>query len=263
MKGMHGLLEKMLARNKIQLAARKKEFPLHGLIKALKKKEVLNRDFGKAIRQQGRLALIAEIKRASPSLGCLRKNFEHIGIAKEFELGGADALSVVTESAFFRGELSFLDGVRKVTKSPLMRKDFIFEPYQLYESKLHGADAVLLIAGMLRKKRLIELMGLAKALELDCMVETRSREEIKAALDCGAEIIGINNRNLRTFEVDLDNFCRLSEFVPKNKTLVCESGINTKKDVLKVKNAGADAVLIGTSLMRSDNIQKKIRELLG
>jgi indole-3-glycerol phosphate synthase len=209
--------------------------------------------------------LIAEVKKASPSRGLLRAEFDPLALARSYAEGGAVAVSVLTEEKYFRGSLDHLSSIRAALPDgpPLLRKDFLFDPYQLYEARVHGADAVLLIAAILDSALLAELIGLAGALEMDALVEVHDEAELGRALIAGASLIGINNRDLRTFEVDLAITERLRPLVPPEVTVVAESGISTRADVQRLESLGVDAVLIGEALVTAPDPAAKIRELMG
>lgn len=244
-----------------EVSIKKHNYPLKKIKEKLKAVSFGKRDFAKAIKKN-RISLIAEIKKASPSRGIIKKYFDHQKIAALYEEGGADALSMLTDEHFFMGDLKFIKDVKKVAKLPVLRKDFIFDEYQLYESRLYEADAVLLIARILDEKRLKEFIEISKSLGMQCLIESNSYQDIEKAVDAGAEIIGINNRNLESFNVDMSNFQNLSRHIPKDIVIVCESGILSRMDVEKARLAGADAILVGTALMQSGNIKEKISELI-
>jgi indole-3-glycerol phosphate synthase len=208
------------------------------------------------------LAVIAEIKKASPSKGVIRKSFEHKQIARQYAEGGARALSVLTDDRFFQGKLSYLEEVRELLTVPLLRKDFIIDSYQLYESKAYGADAVLLIAAALDPKHLSELLSEATELGLECLVEVHSEKEISSLSGINIPIIGVNNRNLSTFETDLATSVRLKSLLPKDAITVSESGINSAADLKLLASHGYDAVLIGEMLMKSDDPGSTLRRLI-
>jgi indole-3-glycerol phosphate synthase len=211
------------------------------------------RDFRSALQQSdGSLAVIAEIKKASPSAGIIATSFNPVEIAKDYERSGANAISVLTDAQFFQGKLQDLADVRRAVSVPLLRKDFILDGIQIAEAAVNGADAILLIVAALEQKQLIELLHAAATYRLDALVEVHTREELKRALDAGAKIIGINNRNLATFDVDLAATEELCREVPDEIVLVSESGIKTPQDVARVKACGVDAVLVGEALMRGD-----------
>jgi indole-3-glycerol phosphate synthase len=212
---------------------------------------------------ESRTAIIAEVKKGSPSKGVIRADFDPLKIAATYAENGAACLSVLTESRFFLGELSYIPSIRRIVNIPLLRKDFIFDPYQIFEARVAGADAVLLIAAMLDISPMRDLLSQAGELGLDVLLEVHDEREMETALltDCG--LIGINNRNLRTFETSLSTTERLAKLVPKDRLIVAESGINTREDVMRLSRAGARAFLIGESLMREPDIGAKLRELLG
>ncbi len=209
------------------------------------------RDFrGPLQRGDGKLAVIAEVKKASPSAGVIAEKFNPIGIAEDYELNGANAISVLTDRKFFCGDLEDLTGVRSAVSLPLLRKDFILDEIQIVESVANGADAILLIVAALDQSQLVDLLKVATARKVDALVEVHVAEELNRALDAGAKIIGINNRNLATFEVDLGVTEQLCREVPDKIVLVSESGIKSPRDVARVKACGVDAILVGEALMR-------------
>ncbi len=211
------------------------------------------RDFRAALQQSDdKLGVIAEVKKASPSAGVIAESFDPIEIAKDYERGGANAISVLTDTKFFQGKLQDLADVRRAVSVPLLRKDFILDEIQIAESAANGADAILLIVAALDQKELLDLLDAAATYRLDALVEVHTREELNRALGAGAKIIGINNRNLATFNVDLAVTEELCREVPDEIVLVCESGIKTLQDVARVKACGADAILVGEALMRRE-----------
>jgi indole-3-glycerol phosphate synthase len=211
----------------------------------------------------GATAIIAEVKKGSPSKGVIRADFDPLAIAATYAENGAACLSVLTDGHFFLGKLAYLPEIREVVDIPLLRKDFIFDPYQLYEARVAGADAVLLIAAMLDLARLREFAALARELTLDVLLEVHDEVELETALatDCG--VIGINNRSLHTFVTSLSTTERLAPLVPADRLIVAESAINTRADIVRLQQAGAKAFLIGEALMREPDIGAKLRELLG
>lgn len=226
------------------------------------------RDFGTALRRPGELhpgraGVIAEVKRASPSRGLLRADLDPAVTARIYEEAGACAISVLTERRYFLGEPAYLATVRRATDLPLLRKDFVLEMEQVYESLVLGADAVLLIVAILDDRLLAGLLAEAGRLGLQCLVEVHDEEELRRALRVGARIIGINNRDLRTFRTDLGVTERLAPLVPRDCTLVAESGILTGDDVARVTRCGAHAVLVGEALVREADMGAKLRELAG
>jgi indole-3-glycerol phosphate synthase len=206
--------------------------------------------FEAALKKAG-LSFICEVKKASPSKGVIAEEFPYAEIAKSYETAGADAVSVLTEPEFFLGSDDYLTDIRARIKLPLLRKDFIVDAYQLYESRLLGADAALLICALLDEQTLRRYLGVCGELGLSALVEAHDEAEVKAAAAAGARIVGVNNRDLKTFDVDLENCVRLRPYVPENILFVAESGIKTPDDVARLHAAGVDAVLIGETLMRS------------
>ena len=211
----------------------------------------------------GRTAIIAEVKKGSPSKGVIRADFDHLAIASVYAENGASCISVLTDAHFFLGNLAFLSEIRKVVEIPLLRKDFIFDPYQVYEARTAGADAILLIAAMLDLPRLKDLASLARELGLDVLLEIHDQEELETALATDCRLIGINNRSLRTFVTDLAITEQLAPFVPADRLIVAESGINTREEIIRLRSAGAKAFLIGESFMREPDIGAKLRQLVG
>ena len=206
--------------------------------------------------------IIAEIKKASPSKGMIRENFDPVEIAKDYVIHGASALSVLTEERFFQGSLSYLDAIRHTVPVPLLRKDFMLDPYQLIEAKSYGADAVLFIAALLDPSLLRELREQATELCLDALVEVHTEGELESAVNARAQLIGINNRDLRTFEVNLVTTERLAPLIPPGITPVCESGIENLEQIQRVEKLGVHVFLIGESLMRAAEPGRKLSELL-
>lgn len=222
-----------------------------------------HRDFKASISRKGRINLIGEIKFASPSEGIIRKNMDPSRIGRIYEEAGVSAISFLTERRFFKGDIHRLPALKRALSVPILRKDFIFDEIQLRESVLFGADAVLLIAGVLSEERLRKLLFYSQELGLDSMVEVHDLPDLEKALRCGAEIIGINNRNLKTLEVNLKTTLDLAPLIPEDRILVSESGISRKEEIRLLEGVGVKAFLVGTSIMRSDDMRKKIKELLG
>ncbi|MBI2556701.1 MAG: indole-3-glycerol phosphate synthase TrpC, partial [Planctomycetes bacterium] len=219
--------------------------------------------FGAALKSGTNIRIIAEIKKASPSLGIIREDFNPVEIARIYETNGAAAISVLTDEKFFQGSLSYLTGVKKSVNLPVLRKDFIVDPYQIYEARSAGADAILLIAALLSWEEMQRYLDLASELGMECLVEVHSETELKMVLKTNARIIGINNRDLATFKTDLETTLRLKPMIPAEKIVVSESGIKSRVDVEKLMEEGVDAILVGETLMKSDDISAKLRELLG
>jgi indole-3-glycerol phosphate synthase len=257
------VLEDIVRKKKERLSAAKYRTPLAEL-KPLIRDIDRPRDFRGAItRKDGSLKIIAEIKKASPSKGLIRADFDHKKIASVYENKSVDALSVITEEDFFQGRLTFLSEVKKIVSKPLLRKDFIIDDYQLYEARAHGADAVLLIAAILEMSQAEEYLHLSRELGLSVLFEVHDFKELQAALKANAPIIGINNRNLKTMEIDLNTSLALKKEIPPDRIVVSESGIRTRDDVLRVESAGIDAILVGTCLMEAADIGGKIDQLRG
>ena len=226
--------------------------------RALKRNEF--RSFRAALeRHDGRLRIIAEVKKASPSAGTIVEAFDPIEIARNYEGAGVSAISVLTDEKFFQGKLDYLAGIREAVSLPLLRKDFILDELQIAESTANGADAILLIVAALEQQQLVNLAKAAAKYQLDALIEVHTSTEMERAIDAGAEIIGINNRDLATFTVDLGVTEKLSEEVQDDVVLVSESGIKTTSDVARVKACGVDAILIGEALMRGQLSIEAIR----
>lgn len=223
------------------------------------------RDFLAALKKPrcGDIALIAEVKKASPSAGIICKDFDPVKIAIEYEKSGASCLSVLTDENFFQGSLDYLRQIRQVVKLPLLRKDFIIDERQILEAIEWGADAILLIVAILADEQLKKFHSLAVEAGLAVLVEVHDESEMERALKINAQLIGVNNRDLKTFKVDLATTERLATRVTRSHLLVTESGIHTSDDVTRLRKCGAGAILVGESLLRDGNIQSKIRELIG
>ena len=258
-----GILDEIVSKKKERLGIAKSGVPLKG-IKSRIADAGNPRDFRSAIKRNPdeRIKLIAEIKKASPSKGVIRENFDPVEIATVYEKK-ADAISVLTEEDYFQGRLEFISAVKTITTIPLLRKDFIFDEYQIYESRANEADAILLIAAILSKNQAEEYLHLAKELGLSVLFEVHDLKELEMALFIDADIIGINNRDLKTLKIDLNNTFKIKKEIPSDKIVVSESGIKTRDDILRLESAGIDAVLIGTSFMEAKDIGKKIEELFG
>src|SRR5688572_3316065 len=269
---MATILDEIIQTKRHEVAERKARMPVESL------KETIGtlgrpRNFFRAIthkdpKSRRRLNLIAEVKKASPSAGVIRADFDPVRIAQTYAEAGASALSVLTDEKYFQGHLDYLHAIRDVVKLPVLRKDFIIDPYQVYESRAAGADAVLLIAECLETSQLIDLQILATELHLTTLIEVHDMENLIRVRDRvigfphkSYSLLGINNRDLRTFKTDLGTTLRLAELVEDRRVLVSESGIHTRADIDKLAEAGIRAVLIGESLMRSDDIGAKVREL--
>lgn len=258
------ILNDILVHKRKDLEELKSRFPLHRLKDATEHKERHDiRSFKKAVSKPNRLNIICELKKASPSEGILREDFQPLRIAGIYEYGGAAAISVLTESHYFKGRPSYLKTVRQVTTIPILRKDFIFESYQIYESALLEADAFLLIASILTDNELRDLINLGRQLKMDPLVEVHTEEDLKKALGAGADIIGINNRDLKTLTVDPNRSKKLLPHVPKGIVTIVESGFTKHDELLEYKSIGINAFLIGSALMKADDITTKLSELMG
>jgi len=218
-------------------------------------------------RPRGLVNVIAEVKKASPSAGVIREDFDPAGIARQYEAAGAAAISVLTDEQYFQGSLDYLSQVRQAVSLPVLRKDFIIDPYQVYEARAAGADAILLIAECVRPGELMDLMILAAGMKLTCLVEVHGMDSLMRVRSLigfphtSYSLLGINNRNLATFEVDVANTIRLADMVEDRRTLVSESGIQTRDHVRRLRAAGVNTVLIGETLMRAGDISAKFKEL--
>ena len=257
------ILARIVKDNLKDLDARKRRRPL-GELQALVLELPPSLDLATALLGED-IKLIADVKKASPSRGVIRHDFNPVEIARTYAASGAAAISVVTESRYFQGSLDHLAEIRKTlgTKGPpLLRKDFIHDPYQVYEARAYGADSILLIAAMLTAERLRRLLGLSHELGMGCLVEVHNETELETALKSHASIIGINNRDLSTFAVDITTTERLRPLIPADRIVVSESGISDHGDIDKMRQWGVDAVLVGESLMSAPDIAAKVKELL-
>jgi len=259
---MNSILQKIINEKKAGLEVQKKAVSLQS-IKAQTANLEPRRGFKKALERKDRINIIAEIKQATPALGIISKDFKPAFLAKEYTLGGASAISVLTEEKFFLGDLSHLSVVRENTSLPVLRKDFIFAPYQIYESLIAGADAILLITSILEQPLLKELIALTKKLKLDCLVEVHDEKDLEKALSVEAEIIGINSRDLDTFEIDLESAKKLYAKIPGGKVVVLESGIKTPEEIKAFSDIGIKNFLVGNTLMTSKDIRKTLKDLKG
>lgn len=255
-----GLLESIVSATEEGLVRKKAELPLRLLQDRVEGCQPAL-DISRSLRGPG-LQLVAEVKRASPSRGVLLSDFNALRLARAYAAGGAAAISVLTESDHFGGSLADLRAVREEVALPLLRKDFVIDPYQVYESRAHGADAVLLIVAILTESRLREFIALSSSLGMRCLVEVHDEDELDGALASGAEIIGINNRDLRTFVVDLGTTRRLRPLVPSGRLVVSESGVRTRDDLDRLRDWGVDAALVGEALVTAGDPGEKMRELL-
>ena len=260
---MSDILNTILARKAEEIAERSARVPLAELIARAADASPV-RGFADALHERiatGDAAVIAEIKKASPSKGVIRSDFRPAEIAMSYEFGGAACLSVLTDVDFFQGADAYLQQAREACTLPVLRKDFTIDPYQVYEARVLGADCILLIVAALEDGPLVELAGLAMQLEMDVLVEVHDIDELERALQVPVPLIGINNRNLRTFEVSLDNTLAMKDAVPRDRLLVTESGIVVADDVATMRMAGVHAFLVGETFMRADEPGDALRQL--
>ena len=254
------MLDEIITKKREEVEHRKKILPLAQLRERIaQQKPPLN--FALALKGK-HMGLIAEVKQASPSRGILSKNFNPVELATSYAQGGANAISVLTEVNYFKGSIDYLAAIREAVELPLLRKDFIFDPYQVYESRAYGADALLLIVAILNQEQLQGLLSLSHSLGLKCLVEVHNKTEVERVLLSQAEIIGINNRDLNTFTVDINTTRQLCPLIPQQKIVVTESGIKSRNDIEKLKEWGVNAVLIGEALVTADNILTTMKELM-
>ena len=257
------ILKQIVSDNLLELEARKRNFPLEDVRRAAME-QVPPLDFATALRGDG-IQLIAEVKKASPSKGIIRPDFDPVDIAQTYAKNGASAISVLTEGRNFHGSLDHLRDIQYALinrEIPLLRKDFLHDPYQIYESRAYGADALLLIVAILNSAKLKELLLLSHQLGMTCLVEVHDEAELEIALSSEAQIIGINNRDLNTFTVDLGITERLRPLIPQGRIVVSESGIKEHSDIEKLRQLGIDAVLVGESLMSAPDIEARMKGLL-
>ena len=239
------ILDEIVEKTKIRINQRKKDF-----------------EFENAITND-KISFICEVKKASPSKGIISENFDYKQIAMDYQAAGADAISVLTEPEYFKGSDEYLKEIKDIVKIPVLRKDFTVDEYQIYQAKMLNADAVLLIVSILNKDTLKHFLETSEMLGLCALVETRDEKEIETALNAGAKIIGVNNRDLKTFEVDIQISANLRKFVPNDKIFVSESGIKTRQDVEFLEANNVNAALIGEELMKARDVKKKISLLRG
>lgn len=264
------ILEEIAAKRRIAVAKQKERYPLEEVKKlAVEKAQEELRQQGKFpflfqrnLEREG-IQFICEVKKASPSKGLIAENFPYLEIAKEYEAAGAAAISVLTEPEYFLGRDEYLREIADTVRVPVLRKDFVVDEYQIYEAKLLGASAVLLICALLKDEELRNFLDIAHSLGLSALVETHDEEEVRRGLLTGAQIIGVNNRDLKTFQVDVATSVRLRKLVPTDVVFVSESGIKTAEDVKLLRRNKTNAVLIGETLMRSKDKKEMLRSLSG
>ena len=256
------ILFRVVEARRESIAHRKRVLPLPALKLAVQKKAFPVKDFAAALTR-GEWNIIAELKKASPSRGVLREDYQPGALGPAMARAGAAALSVLTEEDFFQGSLAHLKEVRKLVEIPLLRKDFIVDPWQVWEARAAGADSFLLITAVLSSDDLSDLLSLGRELGMEPLVEVHTREELTRALDAGARIVGVNNRDLKTFRVRLETSLELVESIPEERIAVSESGLRSHDDLARLKNAGFDAFLIGEQLMSRPDPADALREIMG
>ena len=256
------ILDDIIKKTKEELEKKKKDFSLDWLGRSLAYNPYVPRDIKEYLTstKDDPYRIIAEVKKASPSKGVIKEDFDPLVIAQEYEKAGANAISVLTEPFFFQGNLEYLTGIRRYVSTPLLRKDFIIDKYQLVEALVYGADFVLLIAKALSKKELKELLNYTRHLGMEALVEIHDKEDLTKAIYAGADIIGINHRNLETFKMDMELCDRLIPLIPNGKIIVAESGISDKETIKRLHSIGVDAFLIGEYFMRQESITKALKE---
>jgi indole-3-glycerol phosphate synthase len=262
MQGNSMILDEIIKKTKYDLEKRKKDYPEEWLGRSLSFNPFPPRDV-KSILQKtddDPYKIIAEVKKASPSKGVIRENFDPLQIAQIYSQNGANAISVLTEPHYFQGDIEYLGGIRRYVPTPLLRKDFIIDRYQIIEALAYGADFILLIAKALSKKELKELLEFARHIGLDVLVEIHDKEDLTKSIFAGADIIGVNHRNLETFEMDMSLTEKLMPLIPNGKIIVAESGLNDKKTIEHLSSVGVDAFLIGEYFMRQDDIGAALSE---
>ena len=259
------ILDQIIERTKEDLALRKSQTPFEKLQELAAKNPREIKDAAKALKSSSDepYRIIAEVKKASPSKGLIRQNFAPVEIAKEYEKGGANAFSVLTEPHYFKGDVEYITQIRRYTATPILRKDFIVDKYQLVEALVYGADFVLLIAKVLTQKELKELLEYALRLGLEALVETHDAQDVKKALFAGANIIGINHRNLDDFTMDMSLCEKLIPIIPNGKIIVAESGLETREQLLALNKIGVDAFLIGEHFMRREDVAQAVENIKG
>lgn len=259
---MHSILKKIIDHKLVEVETAKSQTPLQDVKHSATDARPV-RDFLAALQTPGAISLIAEVKKASPSKGIIREDFNPIEIAKAYESAGASCISVLTDENFFQGHREFLVDVGNAVSLPTLRKDFIIDPWQVYDARAAGADAVLLIAECLDAATLCDLHSLINELGMTALVELYDRENIENVLACEPSLVGVNNRDLNTFEVDLGHSIEIRKSLPDGITFVSESGISTHAEVSRLLQANVDAILVGESLMREDDIAAATKRLLG
>ena len=257
------ILDEIIKKTKEDLKQRQLDMPFDWLGRSLAYNPYAPRDVLPLLKstKEDPYKIIAEVKKASPSKGIIREDFDPLQIAQDYEAAGVDAISVLTEPHFFKGDLEYLTGIRRYCGTPLLRKDFIVDKYQILEALVYGADFILLIATALTQKELKELLNYTWHLGMNALVEIHDKADLKKAIYAGADIIGVNHRNLETFEMDMELTTKLMPLIPNNKIIIAESGINDKEVIEHLSSEGVDAFLIGEHFMRQDDIVTSVRAL--
>ncbi len=258
------VLDEIVAATKIAVAVHKRRIPFDELVHMAERQSPAL-DFAAAL-SGNRVKIIAEVKKASPSKGIIKADFDPVIISRSYARGGAAAISVLTEEKYFQGSRDYLKAIADdlgENRPPLLRKDFLVDPYQIYEARGYRADAVLLIAAILSPSDLVSFLDLAHRLGMSALVEVHTEAEVQAALDAGARIIGINNRDLKTFKVNLETTARLRPLIPSDRLVVSESGISIRADIEYLSQLGVNAALVGEALMTTPDIGQKLKELTG
>jgi indole-3-glycerol phosphate synthase len=259
------ILEQIYQDKLIEVRNKKKQVSAGEICRQIKCGVAKPKDFTSALAtklQQNKCTIIAEVKKASPSKGIIRADFDPVAIAKTYQENGANCLSVLTDEKYFMGHNDYLSAIRKEVNLPILRKDFIVDSYQILESKLIGADCILLIMAMLDQKQAIALEEAAIEIGLSVLIEIHDEEDLSKALKLKSSLIGINNRNLKTFEISLETSRNLAPKIPNDKIIICESGIFTKEDILQMQKIGINSFLIGESLMRQTDIGLALKNLI-
>ncbi|AKL98084.1 indole-3-glycerol phosphate synthase TrpC [Endomicrobium proavitum] len=256
------ILDKLVEATKARVARQKQILSLDELKPRVQIENNFTYPFELALKKDA-MSFICEVKKASPSKGLIVKDFDYKKIAVEYEIAGADAISVLTEPDFFQGKDAYLKEIKEAVSIPVLRKDFIIDEYQIYQAKFIKADAILLIVSILTPEKLKEFIALAERLGLSALIEAHDEKEVETALWAGAKIIGVNNRNLKTFEVNLNNSVRLRKFVPKEILFVAESGISKPEDVKLLKENNVNAILVGESIIKSADKKAALAQLKG
>ena len=261
---MKNILQEIVKYKKVEIEESKKLISKESLEKKIKSAPHSKSFFGELVKknEEGKAGIIAEVKKASPSKGVIRENFNHLQIARDYEKGGAACLSILTDNPSFQGSSQYLKDIRGITNLPILRKDFMIDVYQVYESRSWGADCILMIMKILDNKDLSKLVSVSKDLGMDILFEINSQEELERLLPFNPKMIGINNRNLENFETDIKNSIKIKKNIPDDILVISESGINNTEDIVHLGDHNINNFLIGESLMRSDNISVELNKLV-